>query len=126
MKRGMIGLMVIVLAFGLAATAIAASYQPRIFHHLEKAETRKQGDAVYLFYGGTDDAREAMHIGDTLSVYRTDQTCATSQTGRIRILSYAGDYYIKAEVMDGEIKTGDIARKGKASGIVITVDVCSE
>lgn len=127
MNSKLFGVMIFVLVLGFSVvTAIGTSYQPRIYHRLDKTETRKQGDAVYLFYGGMDDAREAMRVGDVLPVYRTDQICETNETGKIRITSYVGDYYIKAEVVDGELKTGDIAKKGKAACIVITVDACSE
>ncbi len=127
MNSKLFGVMMFLLVLGFTVvTAIGTSYQPRIYHHLDMSSPLKKGDTVFLFYGGTNDASELMRIGDILPVYRTDKTCQSKETGRIKVTSYVGDYYLKAEVTEGEIIAGDIARKGKASCIVIPVDICSQ
>jgi len=41
------------------------------------------------------------------------------EVGKIRFRSTVGDNYIKGEVIDCEIKEGDIARKGSVGLLVI-------
>lgn len=126
MKTNLTGLLAFVLLLGIASSATATSYQPGIYHRVDRIETMKKGDTVYLFYSGTDDSKALIHSGDEMSVYRTGHSCESKDSGRIKIVALIGDYYIKAEVVDGEIRVGDIAKKGHMSCIVITVDECAQ
>ena len=42
------------------------------------------------------------------------------QVGKIRIISYIGEDYLKGEVVEGEVKVGDIAKKGDVASLVVS------
>ena len=107
-----------------ASTASAVSYQPGLFHRQDVAGTFSRGETVYLFHSGTADVRAAVGRGDILTVYRTDSTCRVTEAGKIRAVVYEGETYLKAEVVEGEIRRDDIARKGGISFIVISAGLC--
>jgi hypothetical protein len=109
------------LIIGLAVTAYATSY-PILEHQPQRAhetEAMKEGTIVYLFHSGVPNIREAIGSGDILPVYREDPCCKVIETGKIKVLAYAGKNYIKAEVAQGEIKPGDVAKKGALSFLII-------
>jgi hypothetical protein len=39
------------------------------------------------------------------------------------VLSYIGDTHLKGEVIEGEVRTGDIAKKGEAATMIISAEV---
>lgn len=43
---------------------------------------------------------------------------ATIEVGQIRVLSYVGEHYIEAEVVKGEVKPGDIAKKDTVACLI--------
>jgi hypothetical protein len=45
--------------------------------------------------------------------------------GIIKVLSYIGETYIKSEVLAGEIRPDDIAKKGNVSCLVISAGMCN-
>jgi hypothetical protein len=106
-------------------TVFATSYQPPLFHNQYDQKTMKKGDAVYLFYSGTADVRNTIHVHDVLTVYHIDASCQMEQVGTIKILSYLGETYLTGEVLDGEIRANDIARKNGVSCLVISAQTCN-
>ncbi len=106
-------------------TAHAVSFQPPLFHRQYDHETFTRGDIVYLFHSGVAGIRKTIRVHDVLSVYRIDASCEVRQVGRIAVLSYVGETYLKGEVVDGEISPNDIAKKNGISCLVISADVCS-
>ena len=80
----------------------------------------KAGNKVHLFHSGTADVKREVCVGDTITVYRT--TGKTQQqekeVGQLKVLGYAGEHYFEAEVVKGDIKPGDIAKKGTTSCLV--------
>jgi hypothetical protein len=58
-------------------------------------------------------------------VYRISPACEVTTTGKIKILSYVGEMYLKAEVIEGEIKPADIAKKDNVSCLVISAGMCN-
>jgi len=42
------------------------------------------------------------------------------EVGKIRILSYVEEDYLKGEVIEGELVPGDIAKKGDVASLVIS------
>ena len=40
------------------------------------------------------------------------------EVGKLKVFDYEGEHYFKAEVVSGEIKVGDIAKKETASCLV--------
>jgi hypothetical protein len=106
-------------------TASAVSYQPPIFHRHGIHETHLKGDIVYLFQSGTADVKSTIHVNDILTVHRVDSSCTVTVVGKIRILSYVGETYLKGEVVEGAIKRDDIAMKGNVSCLVISAGLCN-
>lgn len=62
--------------------------------------------------------KQAIEAKDTLIVHGERQG-KVKEVGKIRIISNVGEYYLKGEVLEGEIRHDDIATKGGASCIVI-------
>ena len=109
-----------VLAISVMATAITAhaiEQQPQI-----KSEVViKVGKQVNLFHSGTADVKKEICLKDVIPVYR--ETMAGGHTtikevGKVKVLDYEGEHYFKAEVVSGEIKVGDIAKKVTASCLI--------
>jgi hypothetical protein len=130
MKRKIaIILIVILLLTSVSATlaVFAVSYPPPLlYHRLDRGETvMKAGQTVYLFHSGTDDVRKTIHADDILTTYRTIPSCEVNPIGIIKVLSYIGETYIKAEVLEGEIRPDDIAKKGNVSCLVILAGMCN-
>jgi hypothetical protein len=130
MKRKIaIILIVILLLTSVSATlaVFAVSYPPPLlYHRQDRGETvMKAGQTVYLFHSGTDDVRKTIHADDILTTYRTIPSCEVNPIGIIKVLSYIGETYIKAEVLEGEIRPDDIAKKGNVSCLVILAGMCN-
>jgi len=106
---------------GLSGSAAAVSYPVVEDQREEKASKgiREKGETVCLFQSGTEDVRKAISIGDVLIVYRESEDHAHKEVGKIRVLSYAGEDYMKGEVVDGAVQTGDVAKKGNVASLVI-------
>jgi hypothetical protein len=104
----------------------AVSYAPApLYHRQEKVETvMKAGENVYLFHSGTNEIKSTIHADDILTVYRIDTSCKVKDVGKIRIISYIGETYLKGEVVEGEIKPDDIAKKGNVSCLVVSAGLC--
>jgi hypothetical protein len=79
-----------------------------------------KGDVVCLFHSGTEDVKKEIHINDILIVYRENHEHQLKEVGKIRILSSVGEDYLKGEVVEGEVKAGDIAKKGDVASLVIS------
>jgi hypothetical protein len=115
---------VLLAVVAFPVTALAVSYYP-LYHLQDGDETAASvGQTVYLFFSGTDEERRSLHEGDILSVSRIDRTCDAAAAGRIRVLGLLGETFFKAEVVEGRIKVGDIARKDAFSCLVIPAEPC--
>lgn len=87
---------------------------------------REVGENVCLFHSGTADVKREIHNNDVLVVYRETASRRLVQVGKIKVLSFAGTDYFNAKVVEGEVMTGDIAKKGNAASLVISsVDKCN-
>ena len=126
MKHALAGIAALSLAgvLGLSGNAAAVSYPVVEDQREEKAAkgTREKGETVCLFQSGTEDVRKAIAIGDVLIVHREGVNHEHVAVGKIRVLSYVGEDYIKGEVVDGVVQTGDLAKKGKVAGLVISTE----
>ncbi len=113
---------VLVLAAGFAVRANAVSWSPEAVEHEEKAAKgiKTAGDTVCLFQSGTQEVKNIIHIGDILPVYRENRDHAVRLVGRVRILSFEGEDYLKAEVVDGELMTGDVAKKEDMASLLLS------
>ena len=106
-------------------TVFAVSYPPQLYHRAERQDKFKKGDIVYMFHSGTNDIKETIHAGDSLTVYRISPSCEMTPIGIIKVISYIGETHLKGEVFAGEIKPDDIAKKDKVSCLVISAGVCN-
>ena len=81
----------------------------------------KVGSKLYLFHSGTEGVTKTMKVGDILAVYREYPdgfSPETSESGKVKVLSSLGENYFEAEVVEGEIRTGYLARKGTVACFV--------
>ena len=112
--------------FSAPLTVFAVSYPPTLYHRHDWGDTvMKAGQTVYLFHSGTDDVKKTIRADDILTVYRISPSCEVNPVGIIKVLSYIGETYIKAEVLEGEIRSDDIAKKGNVSCLVISAGMCN-
>ncbi len=114
------------LGLNIPLTVFAASYVPApLYHQHEKQETTMGiGETVYLFHSGTDDVKKTIHVADILTVHRINPSCQVTTVGRIKVLSYIGETYLKGIVIEGEIRPKDIAKKGDVSCLIILAGEC--
>ncbi len=98
-------------------TARAIEKQPQI-----KGEVvMKSGNKVHMFHSGTADVKKEICINDVIPVYREMQlggSFKSKEVGKVKVLSYVGEHYFEAQVVEGEIKPGDIAKKETASCLI--------
>jgi len=129
MKRKIIRSFAILLLLAVVnapAIVFATSYMP--FFHLRSGDEASMtaGRIVHLFHSGTDDVRRAIHANDILTVYRITPSCELKEVGKIKVIGYIGDTYLKGEVVEGEIKPDDIAKKGNVSCLIISAGMCNQ
>jgi hypothetical protein len=128
-KRKIASILIMILVLFAAVnplTVIAASYLPASLYHKEHvAETViKAGQIVYLFHSGTEDIKRTIQANDILIVYRISPLCDVKTVGTIKVTSQVADTYFKGEVIEGEIRPNDIAKKGNVSCLVISAGIC--
>ena len=112
----------LILCAGLPQVVNAVSWSPIEEERVEKAAKGiiLKGATVCLFESGTADVKKAISIGDILVVYAEGPKHELKEVGKIKVLSYSGEDYMKGEVVEGEIKPGDIAKKGEVASLVIS------
>jgi hypothetical protein len=106
----------------LPQVVTAVSWSPTLEEREEKAAKgiMEKGTIVCLFQSGTEDVKKAININDILPVYRESKSHELKEVGKIKVLSYVGEDYLKGEVVDGELKVGDIAKKGDVASLIIS------
>ncbi len=102
------------------ANAVSPSPVPEEMAEKAAKGIKVVGETVCLFQSGTEDIKKEIHVSDILIVYREDQDHHVTAVGKVRILSYIGDDYLKGEVTEGEVRAGDIAKKGTVTSLVIS------
>jgi hypothetical protein len=131
MRRRKKGIVTVFILFLLTSmyplTAFATSYLPAEFYHESEIgkTVMKVGQEVYLFHSGTEDVKKSVHINDILIVYRINPSCEIRAAGKIKVLTSIADTYFKGEVIEGEIRPNDIAKKGNVSCLVISAGSCN-
>ena len=78
------------------------------------------GARVCLFQSGTADVKQSIRINDVLIVYRESPGQKPTEVGRVKVLFYAGADYLAAEVIEGELLPGDVAKKGDVASMIIS------
>jgi hypothetical protein len=126
-KSGKLLVVVFILCATLPQLANAVSWSPLEPEREEKAAKgiMEKGAMVCLFQSGTADVKKVISIDDVLVVFREGPKHELQEVGKIKVLSYSGEDYLKGEVVEGEIKAGDIAIKGAVASLVISQgDTC--
>ena len=123
-KIGKVLAVLLILCTGLPQLANAVSWSPLQEEREEKAikGILVKGTVVCLFQSGTADVKKAININDILPVYRENKSHELKEVGKIKVLSYVGEDYLKGEVVEGELKAGDIAKKGDVASLIISSD----
>ena len=79
----------------------------------------KMGNKVHLFHSSKVDAQKEIAIGDVITVYREyGKARQEKEVGQVKVLSFSGEHYFEAEIIKGEIKVGDIAKKDATSLLI--------
>jgi len=112
----------LISCMGLPQLVSAVSWSPLEEEREEKAARgiMVKGTVVCLFQSGTADVKKAININDILPVYRESISNELKEVGKIKVLSYVGEDYLKGEVVEGELKAGDIAKKGDVASLIIS------
>ncbi len=98
------------------------------FPHHEAAQINSDailrvGSKVYLFHSGNECCK-TIGTDDVLSVYQEyppDFSQEVRVVGKVRILCAAGAHYFKAEVIEGKIQPGNLAKRGNVACIVTSL-----
>ena len=106
---------ILLAAMGVPLAASAVSYTPPLY--------RLRG-IVYMFHSGTDEIKKTIHSNDILVVYRIESSCGLKEIGKVRVVSYIGETYLKGEIIEGDIRPDDIAKKGGISCLIIAEPAC--
>jgi hypothetical protein len=95
---------------------------PLIVHAAGKTKNEivmKMGSKVHLFHSSNVEAQKEIAIGDVLSVYRlSGKTPQEKEVGQVKVLGFMGEHYFEAEIVKGQIKVGDIAKKENSGFLV--------
>ena len=124
-----------IAALGMVALAVAISI-PQPASASEKADaivTMKDGGKVRLFHSGASDMKNAICTKDVIPVYRetvigyrspkvSEQTRGLRKVGKIKMVPHIGNRYCEAEIVEGDVRAGDIAKKEGADCLVGSVD----
>ncbi|WP_236685521.1 hypothetical protein [Geobacter pickeringii] len=81
----------------------------------------KVGNKVHLFHSGTADVKKEICLNDVVTVYREiggAKNPKVIEVGEVKVLSYVGEHYFEAEVVKGEVKPGDVAKKDSAACLI--------
>jgi hypothetical protein len=79
----------------------------------------KMGGKVHLFHSSNVEAQKEIAINDVLPVYRmSGKARQEKEVGAVKVLSFMGEHYFEAEIVKGEVKVGDIAKKDSSSLLV--------
>lgn len=79
----------------------------------------KVGNKLHLFHSGNVEAQKEIAIGDIITVFRAfGKSAQQKEVGQVKVLSFIGEHYFEAEIVKGEIKVGDIAKKDATSMLV--------
>lgn len=105
-----------------------ATVPPQVPVQVQHAVFASPGDTVHLFHGGSKPAREEFCLNAVIPVYRYEGRYSSigstglvrKEVGKIRISKDLGGYYVEGVVVEGSIKSGDVAQQPQ-SGCLIRV-----
>jgi hypothetical protein len=123
-KIGMFLLGLLISCMGLPQFVNAVTWPSLQMEHKEKAAKgiMMKGTVVCLFQSGTADVKKVINVNDILPVYRENNSHELKEVGKVKVLYYVGENYVKGEIVEGEIKAGDIAKQGFAAILIVSSD----
>jgi hypothetical protein len=115
MKRAIKIITLLTLSIMLAVPVVSQAAEKKA-----KSEVvMKMGGKVHLFHSSNVEAQKEIAINDVLPVYRmSGKNRQEKEVGAVKVLSFTGEHYFEAEIVKGEVKVGDIAKKDSASLLV--------
>ena len=122
--RGRTAALFAALMLGVAAagrgSADAVSYPPLPNREgWSVAPDTGRGGTVFLFHGGDEGARRALHAGDVLEVMRCGSGGGMTAAGKIRLAALTAGPCIRAVVLEGWVRANDVVTAGGAAFLVI-------
>lgn len=110
----------VIVTAALLSMAVAAPLSVHAADKKAKSEVvMKMGNKLHLFHSGNVEAQKEIAIGDIITVFReSGKTRQSREVGQVKVLSFIGAHYFEAEIVKGEIKIGDIAKKDATSLLV--------
>jgi len=119
MKLLFMGIVLVSLP-GLMSACATVQPDDRIRATVRDAVFAKQGDTVHLFYGMSKQAKEEFCLHAVVPVYRMGEGyyISKSEVGKIKVTKDLGDHYIEAVVVEGEIRSGDIAMQANSECLI--------
>ncbi len=122
--RGLLILILLLPAIIAPLAAFGVSYPAPLYHQKERHDRFVKDDTVYMFHSGIDEVKKTIHVNDTLAVYRVTQNCEAVSVGTVKVVSFVGETYLRGEVLAGEIRPDDIAKKDSVSCLIISAAIC--
>ena len=117
----------LLLTIAMPATGLAVSYHPSFRLNPGSGSVVVKGGSVYLFHSGTSDVTDSVRSGDIFIVFRIGPSSRLAEVGKVRFVNFVRDTYMRAEVIEGELKAGDIAKKGNISClVVVSTESCTK
>ena len=104
--------------------AVVYPFPEKESHILKEEAVMTVGAKLYLFHSGTAEIRNAINVHDVLSVYReypSDISAEQKEVGKVKVIAPLGYYYFSGEVIGGEVKAGDLARKGTVASFIFSI-----
>ena len=109
----------IVTLLGLTIMLALPAASQAVDKKVENEVIMKMGNKVHLFHSSNLQVQKDIAVDDVLPVYRlTNRNRQEKEVGAVKVLSFIGEHYFEAEIIKGEIKIGDIAKKDTASLLV--------
>lgn len=92
---------------------------------------KKVGDDLTLFYGGGAKIKKQFPVGAVVNVYSRNRAFGLNfnqRVGKIKIISFEGDNFIKAQVVEGTVRSGDVVKMkpNAAAACMVTPAVANE
>lgn len=103
---------------GMLAISSLPAYAVKTF---KSEAVNKSGENMYLFSSSAQDVKKEFCLNDVIPVYRKvsygwpvrgyGEVQTFNEVGKIKISSYVGERDFKAQVVDGSVRVGDVAKK---------------
>jgi len=121
--RYLMVLSILLIATPFSSVYAVSPYPPELQPQEEEEKVFAPGETVCLFESGTTDVKQVIKEKDTLVVYRENPDHTFAEVGKIMVLTYFGENFIKAQVVEGKLKVNDIAKKGVVAILIISTEI---